>query len=615
MSDKKTKPKKTTKVKKPRKNKKKLVPINTLSTRQRQLHMLQEHYKDFGTFLHDVITDVMGFECTDVQQDIGKYLSLGPKYKMIMAQRGQAKTTITAIYAVWRLIHNPALRILILSAGSKMASEISNWIIQIIMYMPELKCLRPDKKSRDRTSVEAFDVHHELKGPEKSPSVACVGIAAHIQGRRADLLVADDIESAKNSQTAVQRERLRHLTLDFMSICSDGEIVYLGTPQNTDSVYNSLTSRGFTIRIWTGRFPTKNEMSNYKDHLAPYLREKIANDPSVQTGGGPLGDRGKVTDPVLLSEELLTAKEIDQGKAYFQLQHMLDTQLMDEDRYPLKLRNIVFMDVPKHRAPIQINWSPSEDFKLLLPQGYPFQDTLFKASGYEPEFNDYTGTHIYVDPSGGGKNGDELAFAVTKFLAGKVFLVDVGGIPGGLGDKQLDYLTDVAVKWKPHQIDIEENFGKGALRQVWVPKLLRKHRCSVEDVWETGQKELRIIDVLEPIIGSNRFIVDTALLQRDYQTVQKYPAEKRFTYSFFFQLARITRDRGSLIHDDRLDAVAGSCRHWIDNLALDSQKEMLKARRDNWAKMVSDPLGNGTKLPGFGGVPSVNAFDKFNRRS
>ncbi len=583
--------------------------------RLQKLELLQAHYKSFDPFLHDVMTELMGFQCTALQQDIGQYLSLGPKYKMIMAQRGQAKTTITAIYAVWRLIHKPNLRVLIFSAGNTMASEIANWIIQIIMLMPELECLRPDETSRDRTSVQAFDIHHELKGPEKSPSIACVGIASHIQGRRADLLIADDIESTKNSQTAMQRERLRHLTLDFMSICSDGEIVYLGTPQNTDSVYNSLPSRGFSIRIWTGRFPTASEIQNYQGYLAPYIMEKLVSDPSVQSGGGPLGDRGKVTDPILLNEALLTAKEIDQGKAYFQLQHMLDTKLMDEDRYPLKLRSLVFMQVPKDRAPIIINWTPSEDSRILLPQEFPFQEYLYKASGYEPEFNNYVGTHMYIDPSGGGKNGDELAFAVTKFLAGKVFLVDVGGIPGGLGDAQLNFLTELAVKWKPQQIDIEQNFGNGALKQVWFPKLLRVHKCSVEDVWETGQKELRIIDILEPIIGSNRLIVDQDLLAKDSQSLAKYSADKKFSYSFFFQLARITRDSGSLLHDDRLDAVAGSCRHWVDNLSLDSEKVLAKAKMDNWKKLVTNPLGNNRPVPGFGSnvLRGITTFDKFRR--
>lgn len=592
--------------------------IELAEKRWDDLRLLQEHYETFDIFLYDVIEELMGFTCTWVQQDIADFLENGPAYKMIQAQRGQAKTTITAAYAVWRLIHDPTARILILSAGTNLAEQISNWVIQIIMYMPELECLRPDTSAGDRSSVKAFDVHHSLKGPEKSPSVACLGITSNVQGYRADILIADDIESAKNSQTAIQRERLNHLTRDFTSICSNGDIIYLGTPQNTDSVYNSLPSRGFTVRIWTGRYPTEEELPNYREFLAPAIMDRLLNDPSLQTGGGPTGTRGKPTDPEILDEEDLTKKEIDQGRAYFQLQHMLDTKLMDEDRYPLKPGSVIFMSIPKERTPIVINWRRDPDARIYPPQGFPIQENYYLAKSFGDEYGAFTGTHMYVDPAGGGKNGDELAYGVTKFLGGYIYLVDAGGIPGGFTDDKLRYLTDIAVRWKPTQIDIEKNFGNGAFLHIWQPMLLKEHRCSLEEVWESGQKELRIIDILEPIISSNRLVIDSELIQKDWETVQKYPTEKRATYSLMFQMSRLTRDKHSLMHDDRLDAVAGSCRHWVDHLVHDREKLAAQARNEAYSKMVSNPLGNGRPIPGiksFAGFTQPNALDKFRRKT
>src|SRR5699024_7877706 len=138
--------------------------------------------------------------------DMGDYLQHGPHYLMIQAQRGQAKTTITAAFAVWCLIHNPAERIIVVSAGGTQANEISTLIVRIITRMDELECLRPDRTAGDRTSVESFDIHHSLKGLfDKSPSVACMGITANLQGKRASILIADDVESAKNSLTEHQR--------------------------------------------------------------------------------------------------------------------------------------------------------------------------------------------------------------------------------------------------------------------------------------------------------------------------------------------------------------------------------------------------------------------------
>jgi len=571
----------------------------TPQERWKQLKLLQENYPTFDEFLYDVMTDLMGFDCTANQIDMGRYLSDGPQYRMIQAQRGQAKTTVTAAYAVWRLIHDPSTRVLIISSGDTMAKEISNWVIQIITGMEDLHCMLPDKAHGDRSSVAAFDVHYVLKGPEKSPSVACMGITGNMQGKRADVLIADDIESAKNSMTAEMRERITHLSRDFTSINSKGDIIYLGTPQSVDSIYNGLPGRGFGIRIWPGRYPTAKELDNYGNYLAPMIRNALERDPSLQTGGGIDGTRGKPTDPVLLGEEVLVKKEIDQGASYFQLQHMLDTRLSDAERFPLKISKIAFMNISPNTTPVQIYQQVAPANVIQAPStDYPVTSKMYRVASFSNEFGAFQGTYMYVDPAGGGQNGDETAYAVTKFSAGKVYLVDVGGVPGGLGDESMQALTEIAKKWKPEEIGIEENYGKGALSSTWRPTLFKEHACHVEDIWESGQKELRIIDTLEPVIGSGRLVVEEELIEKDWQSVQKYPAERRHTYSFFCQLEKITRERGALFHDDRIDAVAGSVRKWVEDLQQDDEAAALAAQKAAYEEMMKNPLGNGRPVPG-----------------
>jgi hypothetical protein len=239
---------------------------------------------------------------------------------------------------------------------------------------------------------------------------------------------------------------------------------------------------------------------------------------------------------------------------------------------------------------------------------------MYQAASYSEEFGKFQGTHMYVDPAGGGQNGDETAYAITKFIAGKVVLVDIGGVPGGVGEASLDMLTDVAVKWKPTQIDVERNYGNGALAQVWKPKLLaalRKegHACDIEEPWESGQKELRIIDTLEPIIGTYRLIIDIKLIEQDWNSVSKYPAERKASYSLFTQLSRITRDKGALFHDDRLDALAGSCRYWLESLSQDEVQAQVQAQKDAYRDMMQNPLGNGRPMPGFNDMMFGSGFN------
>ena len=333
-----------------------------------EVEALRTHYALFEDFLYDCMTELMGFQCTELQIDIGRFLQSDTQYGMIQAQRSQAKSTIVAMFAVWQLIMDCKHRVLIVSAGSEVAAEIANWVIQIIMNWDILECLRPDRQHGDRASSKAFDINWQLKGAEKSPSIACIGITANMQGRRADLLIPDDIESSKNGTTETQRQALEHLSKDFTSICQKGRIMYLGTPQTVDSIYNNLPSRGYAIRVWTGRVPTNDEARHYGHTLAPYIRGMM-DDPTNQIGGGVDGSRGKATDPVLLGEDALTSKELDQGSAYFNLQHMLNTELSDELRHPLKAKNLVVMSFGIDKAPGEITWMPSPA-NLIAAEGF-----------------------------------------------------------------------------------------------------------------------------------------------------------------------------------------------------------------------------------------------------
>jgi hypothetical protein len=597
--------------------------------RWHNLELLQEHYREFEDFLRDVIEDLMGFNCSDVQVDIGDYIAHGPQYRMVQAQRGQAKTTIAAAYAVWRLIHNPKTRVLIISAGDTQATEIANWIIQIINNMDELECLRPDRANGDRASVEAYDVHYSLKGAEKSPSVACIGITSNMQGKRADILLADDIESQKNGATVVQRDRLILLSKDFTSICKSGEIIYLGTPQTLDSVYNTLPARGYDIRIWPGRYPTVKERPEYAGHLAPYIVTRLDANPALGNGGGAVGDRGQAVDPVLVNELELTAKELDQGPAYFQLQYMLSTSLSDANRFPLKLAalRVTAFDRENGFGPMTMNYARTDQNRLNLPLGWPttLKDSVYRLQGVD-EFASLSGPYMYVDPAGGGQNADEIAVAITGFLAGRVFLYHVDGRTGGPTEENLAWLTSLAKQWKVKTIGIEKNFGNGAFRLIWEPVLVKSHKCGIEEVWESGQKELRIIDILEPVINNGKLVVHEELFREDIESIQRYLPAERNTYSLWLQMARITRDRGALTHDDRLDAVASAVRFWVEALAADDDKARAAARADTFRKMMKDPLGTGRRPKGMDHIVNAsrgetvhnrrvpNAMDKFKRK-
>jgi len=506
------------------------------------LTALQEHYQDFRDFYYDCSVDLLGFEPTEQQLDIAKYVCYGPHYAMIQAQRGEAKTTITGCYAVWCLIHNPTFRILIVSAGTPLAKQISTWCIQIINGLPELECMRVDK-SHDgaRSSVESYDIHHTLKGPDKSPSIACLGITSTSQGYRADVLIADDVESQKNAKTQNMREQLKNLTRDFTSINQKGRIIYLGTPQSHESIYNDLPSRGFVVRVWPGRYPTLDEEKNYGNNLAPIITEAMRADPSLRQGGGPLGERGMPTDPGMMSEDILTAKEVDQGASYFNLQHMLDTALSDAERYPLKLHDLLFYSFDLEEAPAKFTWSNDPAYIIPNAVGAAIQDNLYRPAKVSDDFFPYTYKLLSIDPAGGGQNGDETGVSVLYANSnGWIALVANDGIPGGTEPRKLEQIVNIAKKWGVHDCIIEKNFGYDAWPNAVAAACAEAEwPVSIETVWAQGQKELRIIDGLEPVVGFHKLIINQSVLDTEAQSLQKYPAEQRQLFSLFFQLYNI----------------------------------------------------------------------------
>jgi len=582
-----------------------------------EVEALRTHYSLFEDFLYDCMTELMGFQCSQLQVDIGRFLQSDVQYGMIQAQRSQAKSTIVAMFAVWQLIHDCKHRILVISAGSEVAAEIANWIIQIIQNWDILECLRPDRQHGDRSSSKAFDINWQLKGAEKSPSIACIGITANMQGRRADLLIPDDIESSKNGTTEVQRAALEHLSKDFTSICQKGRIMYLGTPQTVDSIYNNLPQRGYQIRVWTGRVPTAEEEETYEGRLAPYIVEMM-QDPKNRIGHGLDGSRGAATDPVIVNEDALCSKELDQGPAYFNLQHMLNTNLSDEQRHPLKPKNLIMMNVPIDKAPGQIQWMPSPQTRIPT-SGFSCKPEFYRPFSTSTELYAYEGKHMYVDTAGGGKNGDETVAAVTYFLHGYVFLAEILKLPGGYSDENYQKLSELAFRHQTNLIDVEKNFGFGAFASNWRPILLNyyqtmgKSGCpAIEDVWESGQKELRIIDTLEPIMARHRLIVNESVIEYDLESIKKYPINLQQTYSLFHQMSKISMEKGALIHDDSLDAFAGSVRHWVEHMAVDETKRMEHKTTDEnvaffaeWGADI-DPWGRGKTL----GLSS----DRFQRR-
>jgi hypothetical protein len=562
-----------------------------IQSRFAHVAILAEQYEHFPDFAADGMA-FLGFTLTDMQADIAEFMQDGPRLRMVMAQRGEAKTTLAALYAVWRIIHRPSTRVLIVSAGEQNSSDTAILIVRLIMTWDILECLRPDKAAGDRTSTTSFDVHYALKGLDRSPSIACAGVGSNLPGRRADLLIPDDIESNKNGLTVVQRQQLLQLSKEFSSICTHGDILYLGTPQSKDSIYNTLGNRGFCIRIWPGRFPTQEEVEKYGDRLAPYLSTRIEADRSLQRGGGIDGSRGKPSDIGRYTEEDLIEKELDKGPEDFQLQYMLDTSLADAARLQLKVADLMVANFDSILLPEVMIYQANYLNQVELPKDFPIPgQKMYHPMTAHSKFVAPKEIFMFIDPAGGGS--DELAFGVATSVGPYIHVLDVGGFKGGLSGDNPKLLCEVIKELSVTHILCESNMGHG-LFEINLRAELAKYELAhvgVAGEYSTGQKEKRIIDSLVSPMQRHRIVLHKRVFESDIRYGKQHNAEARVQYSVFYQLANITTDRNSLVHDDRLEALAGAVRHFKGVLAVDENKAA-EARASSEVKaFMENPMG------------------------
>ena len=551
--------------------------------------MMQAIFSEFEDFA-DLGMRFLGYTLTDMQRDIARYMQYGPRQSMVAAQRGEAKSTLAALFAVWRLIQDWNEWVLIVSGGETQASEVALLVIQLIERWGILCYLRPDRSRGDRTSYEHYDIHCDLRTVSKSPSVACVGITAQLQGKRATLLIPDDIETTNNSLTATNREILLLRSKEFGAICVDGKILYLGTPQTKDSIYRTLSTRGYEMRIWPGRIPTLDEEVRYGATLAPYILDLITQG-AARSGYGVDGTRGQASDPQRYDEDLCLEKELEFGPEGYQLQYMLDTTLSDAMRTRIKLSDAIVAVLGTDAAPDTLFYAAAPQNRVQSVPDSVKQEVLYNLAGSGQLMLPYQHKMMIVDPAGNG--GDEVAFACGGALNSYIHLFGVGGLQGGLSEENCNVLIDYCEEFGITDIVMEANMGHGTASMVLLNIIAKRKltHIGVRDIYAKGQKERRIIDTLGPVFRRHKFVLHERAIEMDTEYLSQYSRDKRNLYSLLFQLSGITYDRGSLAKDDRADAVAHLVNELKGYLSADEEKEAEKLQNKRAQEFLSNPMG------------------------
>jgi len=544
---------------------------------------------DFKVFLV-LAWEAMGLpRPTSIQLDMADFLQDPDKTKKaIHAHRGAAKSWLTDAYCSWRLYLNPWLSIVMLSAGGDLATDNSKQVRRLFYLLDFLEPLLHTGNGHT-IQVDQWDVG---PSPEhsKERSFFAKGITGGITGNRGDLIIWDDVETSVNCLTQLNRDQLRAKVQESNMLFKGGslqETIILGTPHHTDSLYNGLAKKGFHVRVWPVQYGW--DASRYEGEISPMLVALRDANPELAEGG--VFGMGQPTHPDLFPESdlLQRAEEGDTaGKSKWLMQMMLDTNGGLKDNHPLRLRDLIVMDCHAEKAPEEVLWGTSlssgvsSELKDLEAHGLP-GDSFYGPRYIAPVMQEYTRKIMMIDPSGKGK--DATAYCILAELNGYLYVLKLGGLSGGYDEeKVLTPLAKMAHQYGCQEASYEANWGDGMFGVV-AHNVFRKYApdCSFDREGikvNNSQKEVRIIDTLEPVLNFHKLIVDRQVVLDDLKVLQEHPAGSAPSYMWQYQMTRLTHDRQCLGHDDSIDVL---------HLAVAFlQRMLLVSAEDNIASRVED---------------------------
>lgn len=531
----------------------------------------------------------------DLMYDCWEWMTEGPDLQTTMGFRGFSKSFLIMTYCGHLFYDNPEDQVLNLAGSVNAARGNASLLWGMIHGFDWLAHLRP--RGYDRSSAQAFDVYGSKH--EKSESFASLAILSGDKtGRRCRVAVPDDIETPTTSATENDRQELRrHFDEVGGAILKpEGIVRVIGTAQTEDTIYidHLANKKGYATRIWPVEYPTPEEMIHYGPWLAPIIRTRVEAHPELAHTS---------TEPIRFPDKEIAKRKIAFGLHSYRREFLMWTDVGGLETKPLKLRDLIVVDIPTPtlqtplRLPSEVQWAPYQD--NLVPglqvdslNGdsslyFPMQTQGFKEFWQTP--NRIT---LQVDPSGGGS--DEVAWDVCAELAGRVFLLAQGASLEGFTAPTMQAIARDAKTWGVQRVRIEKNFGGGMFSELLRPYLIKAGlECSLEEEWATGAKEARIVDTLEPVITDHRLVVNRSVLLQDYQvSYDTVEDSKKRNYRLTYQLTRITRDKGCLPHDDRVDCLAanvgsflGSLKRELEQASQDARDMVINQQQDYFRKL------------------------------
>ncbi len=472
-----------------------------------------ELIESFEKFVEHYV-NLMGFKMGDIQRELAAFMTHGDLGIRIHVFRGVGKSFLLDLYCIWRILRCWDTKILIVSAKEENASTHISELEKLIGLSP-LTCGWLDSTRTANKSTLDFG----FSAQEAAPSIRCVGIESTIEGSRADLILADDIEAGPNSRTDAARAWLVKRMDEFENIIHP-------TPRFTDpDVLPELTQIVVVGTYWSP--------------MSVYVPPTSGEDMSHPLKGFPVFQRGaldhedKSTFPERFSTRVLHRKRAKKSHEEWTLQFVLDLSQLSTMSGAVNFDKIIRNVVPHNKL-----------------------HTITMAL-------DPVGERIKGRSRSDGR--DEIAFTIGGLIrgpSGQLNRLHIINITGSSKDSSEDFMRHVVVpailEFNVMRIQVESNqpAAYNLMRRILIEQ--RVTSCGVMEPYQArGDKHDRLISFLEPNIDGGLVSFDQSVLDDDATSHQL----KALTY------------HGMPRRNDRIDSLAQLIEIFTPHLGIPDTKQ------------------------------------------
>lgn len=449
----------------------------------------------------------------------------GDRVRVLMVFRGAAKSTIYACYKAWKLYRNREWRSLIYAADDKLAGKLTRDTVNILRRHPLCGGMLPDK-------VAALSFWVNGSDDPRNPSMEAVGINSNATGSRADAADFDDIEVPKNIKTAEARENVRTKIDDVTHILVPGwQKTFVGTPHTHDSIYNEQIAGGAAVL----KIPLFDRVTRY-EQTDTRLRYPI---------GFPVDADGLyVMVGIYKAAKMLTEGRdyrIEGGDVVFAKPpgSVLDicTGCAWPERFSreeIELKRQETRTLNGWDSQYQLEAKPVSEIRLdparIIP--YDVEPELRhanNATGMYLAGVQMAGAALRWDPSGGKVHSDvSCAALVLQDTLGRRYIHRVIALTGEVAEfdgearrivgGQVFQLCDLVAEFGLSKVEVETNGIGGFAPSVLKAALKqRKLACGVKEIQSTVNKNVRILEEMEPLLlSAGQLWAHVSVLEGDF---------------------------------------------------------------------------------------------------